>query len=67
MKFSAAALLLFATPSAAFAPLQVAAKSTAMHSTAEKSKTYTFAKSEEIFKEAQDVRTCLISWWSSVD
>lgn len=57
MKFSLAALAALSLSSAsAFAPTAANLANTALHMSAVESKTYTFAKSEEIFAEAQNVR-----------
>lgn len=58
MKFSLAVTALTLSGSAAFTPLSLssARAGTAMDMSAVESSTYTFAKSEEIFAEAQEVR-----------
>ena len=57
MKFSLAVTALTFTGAAAFTPRSLGARAeTAAHMSAVESKTYTFAKSEEIFAEAQGVR-----------
>jgi preprotein translocase subunit SecE len=53
MKFAIGITALFAVGASAFAPSKAFARSTSLSSTAEK--TYTFAKSEEIFAEAKEV------------
>lgn len=56
MKFSlAVSVLALSGVAQAFIPAKAAAKSSFLQSTASDTKTYTFSKSEEIFKEAQDV------------
>jgi len=61
MKFALACnvLALTASLSAAFVPQKAFARSTSLNSATE-SAVYTFAKSEEIFKEAKEVSSC---WW----
>lgn len=54
MKFTLACLALTANLTGAFAPQTAYARSTSLNS-AVQSPTYTFTKSEEIFKEAQEV------------
>lgn len=57
MKLSLAVSLLLASSTAAFAPQPFGARGSALHSTTvADTPTYTFAKSEEIFAEAQTVR-----------
>jgi hypothetical protein len=56
MKFVALACILASSGVSAFSPVAFAARrSTVVYSAATDSKTYTFTKSEEIFKEAQEV------------
>jgi len=56
MKFSAASLFLLSSSAAAFsAPTFGAPRSSALKMTATETQVYTFAKSEEIFAEAQEV------------
>lgn len=54
MKF-ALAFILASSSVSAYAPAFAARRSTALNSAVADSSTYTFAKSEEIFKEAQEV------------
>lgn len=58
MKFALAVSALTLTGAAAFTPRSVVARAeTATRMSAVETSTYTFAKSEEIFKEAQGVRS----------
>ena len=60
MKFSLAVTALTLTGASAFTPRSVAHSSTATRMSAVETETYTFAKSEEIFKEAKDVSDILL-------
>ena len=53
MKFAVGITALLVAGASAFAPAKASARSSSLSSTAEA--TYTFAKSEEIFAEAQEV------------
>jgi glutamate-1-semialdehyde 2,1-aminomutase len=55
MKFALGITSLLAVGASAFAPLQATARSSSLSSTTLKSDIYTFAKSEEIFAEAQEL------------
>lgn len=59
MKLGIAALILGSA--AAFAPANTAGGASALSMTATGTETYTFTKSEEIFKEAQDVSFGLVT------
>ena len=62
MKFTLAVTALTLTGAAAFTPRSLAGRSeTAVRMSAVEASTYTFAKSEEIFAEAQGVRRCYAS------
>lgn len=58
MKFAVGITALFAVGASAFAPVQTAARSSSLSSTA--TETYTFTKSEEIFAEAKNVCVTMI-------
>jgi hypothetical protein len=66
MKFVLAfsTLALTASVGAAFAPGKAFARSSSLSMSAVETPTYTFTKSEEIFAEAQDVRT--VPLWCSI-
>jgi hypothetical protein len=55
MKFTLAVTALTAATSAAFMPRSMSARGNSLHMSAVEQATYTFAKSEEIFAEAQEV------------
>jgi hypothetical protein len=59
MKFTLAVTALTAATSAAFMPRSMSARGNSLHMSAVEEATYTFAKSEEIFAEAQEVRFCI--------